>query len=122
MKRWLVVAGFVVLLAVGSLLWHPIDRISPREMTATRLTLLEVRFRAFYRENARAPSSLSELLELDGRDNSLVDGWGHPISFSVSGTGVVLSSPGSDGTEGGEGDSADFLHTFDLAADSIPVR
>jgi Type II secretion system (T2SS), protein G len=52
---------------------------------------------------------LTELSELEpNRDAELIDAWGRPIQYSVSGLNVMLKSAGKDGVEGGVGENADI--------------
>jgi hypothetical protein len=55
---------------------------------------------------------------LERRDNSTIDGWGHPIHYDITGaTMVTLSSPGAGRSTGGPGAGGEIIVAFDASKD-----
>jgi hypothetical protein len=91
-----------------------IETIPPRDLTVTRICITEIRIRSYWKANGQLPASLSDLTFLKGRDNSVIDGWGRPIKYDVTGTTTVtLSSLGANGAAGGTGLNKDIIVAFD---------
>jgi hypothetical protein len=112
MKGWPTIAALSLLLIVACSL---IERISPRDLTMTRVRVTEARVRSYWRANGRLPASLSALPPQKGRDNSTIDGWGNPIIYRVTGaTTVSLSSLGPDN---GTGSNQSIVFAFDASKD-----
>jgi hypothetical protein len=62
--------------------------------------------------NDKLPPDLSVLPQMANYGNEIVDYWGHPIHFTVKDDWVTLTSFGSDGKAGGNGDAADLIGRF----------
>jgi Type II secretion system (T2SS), protein G len=92
-----------------------IGTIPAYDLTVTRIGLIEIRIRSHWDAHGELPEHLSNLPILQGRDNAVIDGWGKPIQYSVTGTTVRLSSFGADGIVGGEGLNQDIIVTFDAS-------
>jgi hypothetical protein len=98
---------------------NTIGTIPPRDLTVTRMDVIEIRLRSYWKANGRLPASLSDLPILEGRDNSTIDGWGMPIKYSATGTTtVILLSLGAGGAAGGTGLNEDIIIEFDAKAPS----
>jgi hypothetical protein len=88
-------------------------KISPRELTATRMWVIKRRILQYAHSYNQMPYSLSDLLTIEGYDNSIEDGWGRVITSKVSPLGTVtLISLGRDGKVGGSGNNADLVAIF----------
>jgi hypothetical protein len=112
-KRFLI-GALLLLAAVYAVTFSLIDVISPREMTITRLHVLSSRITIHFRQTGALPRALDDLPAVPHRDSSTVDGWDHPILYSVDGDEITLSSLGRDGKVGGGGDDADRSYTFNV--------
>ncbi len=94
------------------------ERISPRDLTVTRMDVTETRLRRYWAANRRLPADLADLPNLKGRDNATSDGWGRPIKYQVAGpTTVTLSSAGADATADSTGSSEAIVVAFDVSKD-----
>lgn len=90
-------AGLLKLLSALS--FGLLGTVPPRDITATRMGVTEVRLRAYWRAHGRLPESLDELPPLEGRDNSTADGWGRPLQYVYTEPSTVtLTSLGADGS------------------------
>jgi hypothetical protein len=77
-----------------------IETIPPRDLTVTRMRLIEHRTRAYWRAHGRLPKSLEDLSPLKDRDNATADGWGRAIEFvATAPAAVTLSSRGAGGSD-----------------------
>lgn len=79
-----------------------IGTIPPYDLTKTRIGVIEIRIRSYWKANGHLPASLSDLPLLPRRDNSVIDGWGRPIKYKITGADTfTLSSPGPDDSAAG---------------------
>jgi len=111
--RWSYIAALVVtsVFVMAAMLF--VDRVSPRALTLTRMSVIKNRILLYARQNHSLPPSLFVLPILEDKDNKIEDGWGRPLGYAVDDDGVVvLSSLGSDGKMGGTGDAADIIERF----------
>jgi len=91
-----------------------IETVPPRDLTVTRMGVIEVRIRAYWGCHGRLPGSLQELPLLENRDNATTDGWGQPIQYAVTGSSTVtLTSPGPGGGADGTDPSRAIRVTFE---------
>lgn len=115
MRRPIIILG-IATLAVGVLVFGLVDRIPPRDLTATRMHVTKRRVLQFARTHGELPKSLTALPAMEGYDNDIRDGWNRELVFEVSTSGVVtFRSLGRDGAAGGSGEDADIVR-------SIPAR
>ncbi len=108
----------LALLVVAVLVFYflLVERIPARDLTMTRMSLIETRARAYWAAQGQAPAQLSVLPLFSGRDNETADGWGQAIVYAVQPPSfVTLRSLGSDGQPGGVDDAADIVYRFNLA-------
>jgi hypothetical protein len=89
-------------------------RIPSEDMTKTRQMILEVRIRDYYEQKGVMPSALQDLTRIEGKDNSIIDGWGKEMLYLTNRKFVLLRSYGRDGKIGGEGKDADMEIKFTL--------
>jgi hypothetical protein len=81
-----------------------IGTIPPHDLTKTRIGVIEIRIRSYWKANGHLPGSLSDLPVLPRRDNSVMDGWGTPIKYEITGaTTFTLSSPGPEASTAAAG-------------------
>jgi hypothetical protein len=111
-RRISVVPGMLLIVACSV-----IETIPPRDLSVTRIGVLESRLRNYWADHGRLPGELSELPLIKGRDSATVDGWSRAIRYDVTGTTVTLTSLGADGTEGGTDLDRDIVVTFDVGDD-----
>lgn len=108
--KWIIILLNALLMIACNL----IETIPPYDLTVTRIGIIEIRIKAYWKIHAQLPSYLSDLPILEGRDNAITDGWGKSINYKITGRStVVLSSLGADGTSGGTGANQDIIVTFD---------
>jgi uncharacterized membrane protein YpjA len=88
----------VAVAALSAVIMFAFMKISPRELTATRMWVIKRRILQYAHSYNQMPYSLSDLLTIEGYDNSIEDGWGRVITSKVSPLGTVtLISLGRDG-------------------------
>ena len=108
---WITILQNLVLKIAGNV----IEMAPPHDLTVTRLSVIEVRIRDYWKTYGRLPDNLSDLPILKGRDSATVDGWGRAIKYEITGTSkVTLSSSGSDGTSDDEALNQDIVVSFDV--------
>ena len=82
-------------------------------LTLTTMRNIQKRIFIYMQEHGHTPRDLRELPNLDGYYNSIKDGWGNQILYSVETNGVVtLTSLGADGKPGGIGQAGDIIQSF----------
>ena len=94
----------------------PIDEARRVSTRATMTVIIRPAIEAYQRHHAgKVPSSLQALAEQEAlgepylEAEHLVDAWGHPFHFTVTGKREFeLLSYGADGVEGGEEEDADI--------------
>ncbi len=111
--RWISVVSSTVLIVACSV----IETIPPRDLSVTRIGVIESRLRAHWAAHGRLPGDLAELPVVQGRDSATIDGWGRAIRYDVAGTTVTLTSLGADGAEGGTDSDRDIVVSFDVGDD-----
>jgi len=95
-----------------------IGTVSPRELTTTRMGVLQVRIREYWKANGKLPPGLSDLPLLENRDNATTDGWGRPISYTFTEPSTVtLRSSGEPKTEPREVSPTEITLTFNASQD-----
>jgi hypothetical protein len=99
-----------ILQSLKALVRGTIGVIPPHDLTVTRMSITELRIKAYWREHGKLPASLDELPALPGRDSSVIDGWGQPIRYAAAGTSVTLASLNPDAGD-------DITVTFDATLD-----
>jgi hypothetical protein len=93
-----------------------VETVPPGDLTRTRMTVIEKRIRDYAAAHHRLPDNLSQLPKPAGnRDDSIVDGWGHPIQYIKVGNKVTLLSLGKDGSAGGSDQDAGIKVTFTIS-------
>jgi len=115
---WKRSAALILPFVVVGILWLLMKlfvcEIPPDALTKTTMGRIHVRINGYFYETASLPLKLEELRPDDPRYNqSIKDGWGVPIRYSVDGTTVTLLSLGKDNSIGGEGENKDISLSFD---------
>lgn len=89
-----------------------INIITVHEETNSSMGETFTRIRFFLKETGRLPANLRELPLREGFVNSIVDGWGRELIYTIESDGSVsLKSYGQDGKIGGTGDNADIVRS-----------
>jgi hypothetical protein len=115
-KFWALITVIQNVLLMGAC--QIIETVPPRDLTVTRMGVIEVRIKAYRKSHGRLPERLSDLPTQKGRDNAITDGWGRDIQYRISGASMVtLSSLGADRKPGGEQKNAEIIVTFDASKD-----
>jgi hypothetical protein len=107
---WLLLIGTLALVGVAMLF---VDVIPPRSMTHTSMHMCKRRVLRYAHKHGKLPSALGETDVIEGFHESLKDGWGIELEYSVDADDVVtFQSLGKDHNPGGVGDSADMIGIF----------
>ena len=119
MKRWIIVCGVILGVAILVLAWLALDDfigLPPGSVTITRISLTHRRIVQFVRSHKQLPHSLSDLPIVSGYDNSVIDEWGRMIMYEASPSGdITLTSLGRDGKVGGSGKDKDLIDSFSIS-------
>ncbi|MCD4737474.1 MAG: type II secretion system protein GspG [Bacteroidales bacterium] len=92
-----------------------VDKISPYDLTITRINGVTFRIKNYVTDNGHLPDNLYILPKRERYDNSIKDGWDKEIIYNVTKNGVVtLKSFGKDKKPGGEGDNSDIIMSFNV--------
>jgi hypothetical protein len=86
--------------------------VPPPALTDARMNAIRARVCAAARSHGVPPANLEGLPQVGSYTNSLEDGWGNRVSYTVDGDVVTLTSFGSDGRPGGSGPASDIVRTF----------
>jgi len=90
-----------------------LDTVPPRNLTEARMWGLKRGILRFAREHDRLPAELSVLPQMAEFSNSTKDGWGREIKYEIGANFIVtLTSLGSDGSPGGDGEGRDIVKCF----------
>ena len=101
--------AFIIFVAA----WLYMERIPPVSQTYGAIHMCKRRIQLYAMEHNALPSSLSEIEEINGYDNSIKDAWGHPIIYNVDKDGLVtLTSLGRDNKPSGIGDNRDMVGIY----------
>jgi hypothetical protein len=93
-----------------SAVFHVRSTIPPRAATMNTIMVTAERIQEYMKSHRQAPPSLSDLPVDSDAPNTVVDGWGHDLQYSVDREGIItLTSFGADGKPGGEGRDADIV-------------
>jgi len=96
-KKVFVLSGVIFSGFCLFVLFSAMTVIPPETLTRNRLAWLESRIRQYVEQKGQIPTELTVLPTNPGKDNSVNDGWGHPIQMSISGNVVTLTSFGKEG-------------------------
>lgn len=91
-----------------------VDTAPPRSMTYGAMHVMKRRILRYAAANGMLPTSLDQLLPIEGYGNEVMDAWGRPILWQVEGGQVILTSYGRDGVPGGSGENADMIGVFQV--------
>lgn len=87
--------------------------ITSTEITYSSIGETIYRIDIYMKKNNAIPESLSILPKRDGYMNRITDGWGRPLTYSISEDGVIkLTSFGKDGKLGGFADDSDITKSY----------
>ena len=114
-KPWRMLFACLSVLAGVLLIWCSVSSISPEDRTYTSVSMLRTAINSFVAANGCAPTNLDELISHEPRVSTLKDGWGNPLIYQVTDSGVVsIASLGKDKKTGGSGPNADLVWRFAL--------
>jgi hypothetical protein len=97
MKYKIAIALSVILIV--SIIYLLVDTIPPYDLTISNMLETKMRIFQYVRTNGELPQNLDYLPKIDGHSNSVLDGWGRPIIFSIDDRdGIIyLKSLGESG-------------------------
>lgn len=112
-SRKLIYMSGVFLLAASCQNWRIVDTIPPQNMTESALVFTYHRIQTFWNQHGRVPPKPAEMPDMEDRDCSMKDGWGHELNWDSDGISRVrVWSLGRDEKPGGTGDDADMEVVF----------
>jgi len=119
-KRLLaMIVAVAVILSISAFLARP-DRPDRRLITRSRMDVMSDRVELYIIEKGALPASAAQLPPHSYKEDSPLDAWGRPISFSIQFGGdftvLRIRSLGADGRPGGSVESEDIERAYDLTA------
>jgi len=108
-----IVAVAVLLILLISVVEYSESRVSPRQVTTTRMYLIRTRVFSYIKAHGTWPESLVQLTNSDGKHDSNMDAWGREIIYLVDSNGVVtLKSYGGVSHRGEGSDKQEIIESF----------
>ncbi len=89
-----------------------VNVIPPDAMTVTSIGETNARMNIYMQQQRSPPAKLDDLPKSDGYANSIVDGWGRPLLYTLRDDGYELTSFGKDRKPGGTAADADLVQRF----------
>lgn len=117
LRRYIGSIAFVSLIGVGAfalLISSLLPEAPSHSISAARMQVIKRRVLRYYNEHEEIPVQISNLPEIDGMDNNIVNEWGKPFVLICNFSKITVISLGRDGLFGGKGDDADMIGEFDL--------
>lgn len=113
MKRLHILLLILALLVAAIAIAVSSSWIPPNSRTKTTIFAVKRRILRYAHTHNHLPADLSVLPVLEGKGNSVLDGWGQPIVYEVDlQENVTLMSFGKDRASGGVNENTDTFCTF----------